>query len=326
MAKQSNKLTVVKVKSLKAPGRHSDGENLYLHVAPNGRKTWRFMYKIDGRQREGGFGSFPKVTLAQARAKAEEWRRMIAGGVDPLEAKKGAGAGLKAATDKRSFGDCVDKYVETKGAAWRAHKYRTQWRKSLLDHAASLWSLPVNEIAKEHVLGVLRPLWARLPDMAARVRGRIKSALDFAVANGWREPGPNPAAWRGNLIHIFPRPPDAIHHKALPYSKIPTFVTALRGQDSTGVRALEFVILTATRIGEVLEARWEEIDVDNAIWTIPAGRMKAGRAHRVPLAPRALDIIAEMAAIRTGDYVFAGSRGQEARRLREEAVRLLEPM
>jgi integrase len=311
MARSLNRLKALNVPSLKV-GRHSDGGNLYLIVGKDGSRRWTFMFSLGDRQREAGFGAAAKVSLAEARRKAAEWRSLLAHGVDPIEAKKGASEARKAVPLKPSFGECVDELIKTKGPAWRSEKYRRQWRKTLVEDAGSIWDLPVDEVATEHVLGVLKPLWARLPDAASRLRGRMEATLDFAAANKWREPGPNPAQWRGNLAHLFPKRPahQRGHHKALPYSELPAFVAKLREEDTTKARALELVILTATRISEVLGARWSEVDIEAAVWTVPGDRMKAAVEHRIPLAPRALEILAEMSAVRTNDYIFPGRRSR----------------
>jgi integrase len=167
-------------------------------------------------------------------------------------------------------------------------------------YAAPLRPLPVDEVAVEHVLAVLKPIWATKPETASRLRGRIEKVLDAARANGYRV-GENPARWRGHLDHLLPVRQRLTrgHHAAMPFVDVPGFVMALRAQESVAAHALEFLILTAGRTGEVLGTRWPEIDQENRLWIVPATRMKAGREHRVPLVPRAIEVLAMMQTIRT---------------------------
>jgi integrase len=172
-----------------------------------------------------------------------------------------------------------------------------------------VWPLPVDEVATEAVLSVLRPVWQRAPETASRLRGRIEAVLDFAKADGWRS-GENPAAWRGHLALILPKRQKLTrgHHVAMLYTEVPAFMTALRERKAMAALALEFLILTAARTGEVLGARWAEFDFEAKIWTVPATRMKAGREHRVPLSGRALAILARLADAKTGEFIFTGQR------------------
>jgi integrase len=308
MARTVNRLTPLSVSKLTKIGRHADGGNLYLTIAKDGSKRWTFMYSIGGRQREAGFGPVARVTLAEARRKGAEWRSLLGQGLDPMTESRAS----RDAAPKPTFGFCVEAFIKMKAPSWRSDRHHREWRQTLADHAASLWDIPVDEVGVEQVLDVLQPLWARLPDAGSRLRGRIETILDFASASTWRGALANPSRWRGNLQHIFAKRPALLrrHHAAMPYSKLPKFIAGLRNQRTPTSTALEFIILTAARASEALDVRWDEIDVEAAVWTIPAARMKAGVAHRVPLSPRVIEILTEMSAIRSSDFVFAGYRSR----------------
>jgi integrase len=291
------------------PGRHADGGNLYLTISKTGAgvsRRWTFLYSLAGKQREAGFGPAATVTLAEAREKAAGYRSMLAKGIDPLDAKK---AVQKAAAARKTFGQCADELIKSKRREWRSEVHAAQWRTTINDYCGPILDKPVDAIDTQAVLGVLQPVWGRIPETASRLRGRIEAMLDYAKANGLRS-GENPAAWRGHLALILPKRQKLSrgHHQAMPYPDIPEFLGKLRDTESIHALALEFLVLTAARSGEVLGARWNEIDLEAKVWTVPAARMKAGREHRVPLTSRALAILERMAGIRTGDLVFAGQR------------------
>ncbi len=208
-----------------------------------------------------------------------------------------------------TFGELADQIVSSLESGWRNEKHRKQWRMTLTRYAAPLRDKPVDTITVEHVLAVLMPLWTTRPATAARLRGRIEKVLDAATARGLRA-GVNPAVWRGNLDHLLPRSKRlaGVHHAALPFNEVPAFVSELSAQSSVVARALTFMILTGVRSGEALGARWDEIDPVTKVWTIPAARMKAGRAHRVPLSTPALTLLHKMEQHRSGDLIFPGQR------------------
>jgi integrase len=193
--------------------------------------------------------------------------------------------------------------------SWRNAKHAAQWHMTLQKYAAPLRRLPVDQVTTDDVLSVLRPLWQSKPETGSRVRGRIERVLDAAKAHGLRS-GENPARWRGHLDQLLPKRQRLTrgHHAAMPYADVPAFMSDLQSRQATAALALEFAILTAARSGEVLGARWDEFDLDRAVWTVPARRTKAGREHRVPLSPRALGIIKRSHEIRTNDFVFAGEK------------------
>jgi integrase len=313
VARLLNRLSDRAINSTKInPGRHADGGGLYLVVdRPGGKdaaKRWVFLYRKDGRLREMGLGGLLNVPIGKARVEAEKWRTVLgdrASRGDPIAERKRVAGGIP------TFGDFADKFLDAKEAGWRNDKHRAQWRMTLTEYAASLRRKPVSEIATEDVLSVLKPIWTEKPETAARLRGRIERVLDAARAAGHRT-GENPARWRGHLDHLLAKRQKLSrgHHAAMPYDEVPAFVVGLRDRPATAARALEFCILTAARSGEALAARWDEIDFDAKLWTVPAGRMKAAREHRVPLSDRAIAILREMEEGRTGEHVFPGQRSR----------------
>ncbi len=306
MARQLNKLTAIQVKKLTKAGRHSDGGGLYLHISKNGGRRWIYRYSVKAgdkaRLREMGLGSARDVSLAQARQLRQEASNHVLIGRDPI-------AERDKDTQTFTFGKAATDFVNAKEGEWKNEKHRAQWRSTLETHCAAIWEVPVDQIGIDEVLGVLKPIWGRIPETATRVRGRIERVLNAAKARGWRS-GENPALWRGNLDHLLPKPQKLArgHHAALPYKDVPDFMQMLRERTSVSARALEFLILTAARSGEVRGALWQEIDMEPMIWTIPAERMKAGRQHRVPLCQRAMEILKHAGPAGGDDYVFPGNR------------------
>jgi integrase len=296
------KLTARKVETAK-PGKYGDGDGLQLSVASTGAKKWVLRFLWQGKAREMGLGSFPEVGLAEAREKAIAARRLARSGIDPIAERK---------QDNRvpTFGELADEVVIEQSKGFRNEKHRAQWKMTLEIYAGPLRAKAVDAITTEDVLGVLKPIWSTKAETASRVRGRIERVLNAAKAKGHRS-GENPAAWRGHLENLLPRRQKLArgHHAAMPYADVPAFVAHLRERQATAALTLEFAILTAARSGEVLGARWPEIELDAKVWTIPPERMKAGREHRVPLSERAVMILNKMNEARIGDYVFPGSVG-----------------
>ena len=299
MGRQISKLSSRKVTTVTRAGRHSDGGGLYLNVTDSGAKSWLFMYKLAGRRREMGLGSARDVPLARARDLAAEARQHLAAGREPLA--------MRAKSAPMTFRQAADALIESMSPSWRNEKHRDQWTMTLRVYCAPIGPLPVSAIATDDVLRVLKPLWLAKAETASRLRGRIERVLDFAKARGMRS-GENPARWRGHLDALLPKRQKLTrgHHKAMPFDDVPEFVGKLRTMEGVGPQALEFAILTAARSGEVLGARWDEIDLDAKVWTVPAHRMKGAREHRVPLSKRATTILKKLAAVRSGDAVFPG--------------------
>ena len=311
------------------PGRHCDGDGLYLLVKKTGGRFWIFRYKVTGtKTREAGLGRAGEskncVRLAEAREKAATLFRQVKAGVDPLAARDAALAASKAAQQDATikgitFGEAARRYIDAHANSWRNPKHTGQWTATIETYANPVFGdIPVSEIGTAHVLASVEPIWATKSETASRVRGRIETVLDFAKARGWRS-GENPAAWKGHLSLTLPtrsKIAKVKHHAALPWADIGTFMVELQLQKGVGARALRFTILTAARSGEVRGARWREIDLVGATWAIPADRMKARREHRVPLSEQVLAILAEMSAARTSNdpaaLVFPGQTHDRA--------------
>ncbi|MEE7438896.1 tyrosine-type recombinase/integrase [Methylobacterium oryzae] len=313
MARAINRMSARTVQTLAEPGRHADGDGLYLVIDQNGGKRWVFLYRLAGRRREMGLGSLRTISLAKARELANRARTMVAEGEDPVEARQAEAPSPDPAPipSVTTFAEVAEAFMGERDGGWRNAKHRQQWRTSLMNYAAALREKPVSEVSTSDVLAVLRPIWREKPETASRLRGRIERILDAAKVEGHRQ-GENPARWRGHLEHTLPKPGKLSrgHHPALPYAEVPAFVAALRTRVAASARALEFIILTAARSGEVRGMRASEVDLDSGVWTVPAERMKAGRQHRVPLSRAALDLLApRLAVIDRNDFVFANSRG-----------------
>lgn len=292
-------LTARKVETAK-PGKYSDGGNLYLIVSPSGSRKWVLRFTWRGRAKEMGLGSALSVPLADARERAAGARRKIAQGLNPIEERK-RNNGIP------TFGQMADIVREALSSSFRNEKHKAQWKTTLETYAAPLRDKPVDTVATDDVLAVLKPIWTTKAETASRVRGRIEKVLDAAKAKGFRD-GENPARWRGHLDHLLPRRPKLTrgHHAAMPYEEVADFVARLRDSDSSAAQALELCILTAARSGEILGMRWDEVDLEKKLWTLPPTRMKAGREHRVPLSARAASILRDLHKVKSGEFVFPG--------------------
>jgi integrase len=290
-----------------------DGGNLYLQatVGKNGtvRRSWVFRYEFDQRRHDLGLGSLDTLNLGEAREKARGLRQQLVDGIDPFESRKQARKErlAKRAAEARAmtFEQCARECIESHADGWKNAKHAAQWVSTLKTYAYPiLGDLAVDDIATAHVVRVLQPIWKDKPETASRVRGRIEKVLGWATVRGFRS-GDNPARWRGHLQELFAakgkiRPVN--HHAALPYTDVPAFMSELRDRNSLSARALEFTVLTAVRTGETIGATWDEIDFAAKTWTIPANRMKAAKAHRVPLSDRAAEILASLP--REGEHIF----------------------
>jgi len=305
------KLTSLSVRQARRRGLYGDGGGLFLQVSESGAKSWVFRFKKADRLRVMGLGPAHTITLAEARDRARECRKLRLDGIDPIEARRAERAQAKLDAAKAvTFAECADAYITAHKAGWRNPKHAAQWPATLATYVnPTFGERPVQAIDTALVTRVMEPIWTKKPETASRVRGRIESILDWATARGYRQ-GENPARWRGHLENLFPRRSKVRrveHHAALPYSELSAFMLALRQQEGVAARALEFTILTAARTGEVIGARWEEINIAERLWSVPAERMKAGREHRVPLCGKALEIVEEMRAI-GGNFIFPGGK------------------
>ena len=313
MTRSLNRLTSLKVARAKRPGMYADGGSLYLRVAPGGSKQWIFRYAAStGRMRDMSLGAVHTFSLAEARERATEARKLRADGIDPLDHKRAQRAALRAADAKAmTFEQCARGFIKDNEAEWTNPKHRHEWETTLRKYVFPLLgSLPVEAIDTPLVLKVVKPLWERIPTTASRVLGRIQAVLGWATVHHYRS-GDNPARWQGHLEHALPalsKVAKAEHHAALPYPQVGAFVAKLRKDSSVGARCLEFITLTAARLGEAINAEWDEIDLANRVWVVPASRMKADREHRVPLSGAALAVLKAVQAIRQSDYVFPGTR------------------
>jgi len=315
MSKKVNRLSSVKVASSKKPGFYADGDGLYLQVTETGSRSWIFRFKIGRRSRDMGLGSLNTVGLAEARGMAAECRRRRLQGIDPIEARKSERVQVQLeAARSITFDDCRDKFIASHRAAWANDKHRMQWETTLKTYVTPVFgALPVQSVDVAVVTKALEPIWTKKPETASRIRGRIERILDWAKARGFRQ-GENPARWRGHLdILLAPRTKirRVRHHAALPYGKMPSFLVNVRERGAMAARALEFAILTAARTGEVLGARWDEFDLENKIWTVPASRMKAKREHRIPLSAAAFAIVRRLKSIQQNEFVFPGERSNK---------------
>lgn len=326
-----HKLTERAVKAAKAPGLYGDGGGLCLQVGPTGAKSWVYRYSRGGREHLMGLGPLHARTLDEAREKAREARQQLVDGVDPLQVKQERLQGLRAAQHAPkvpTFAVEASHYIAAHKSGWKSPKHQQQWINTLRDYAEPIiGSVPADRITTDHVLAVLRPIWQTKTETATRVRMRIEAVLDYAKVLKHRD-GENPARWRGHLDKLLPRPTKVAtveHHAALPYAEVPAFMRDLRAQAGIAALAVEVIILTAARTSEVFNMEWTEVDLDAALWSVPAARMKAGKPHEVPLSTRAVEVLRKMAELGTTGYVFKG--GKEGKPLSNMAgLKLLERM
>lgn len=303
-----NKLSARQVATFTEPNVYSDGGGLYLRLRVSGR-SWFFIGTLDGKRIELGLGSALDVSLAKARERAAEIRAMLIDGIDPRAER------AKARIQKKpvvTFGAFAMELLDDIEDGFKNPKHRQQWRSTLTNYAQPLFDVPINEVTTEQILAVLQPIWLSKAETASRLRGRIERILDAAKAKGMRT-GENPARGRGHLDLLLPKrsKTSVKHHPALPFTQISTFMAALRDRPAVAARALEFVILTAARSGEVRGMAWGEIDLEARLWTVPAARMKAGFIHEVPLSDAAMAILAGMKeeGLKPTDFVFPAPRG-----------------
>lgn len=320
MPKKARELSAKAVRDLKHPGTTKlpvtypvgGVSGLLMQVTAGGGRSWILRTLVGGRRREIGLGGFPDVPLADARTKAREAKDLIRAGIDPVEERRAARAALVQAQNGRTtWATAVEEFLKAQDAKFRNEKHRKQWRATLDAYAAPLAQRAVASIVVDDVLAVLTPIWTGKTETASRLRGRMEAVLAFSTVQGWRE-GDNPARWRGNLDTILPAPGKLAkvrHHAALSLADAPAWFADLRAREGTATRALEFLALTAARSGEVRGALWSEIDLDAALWTIPADRMKAGKEHRVPLTAEAVAVLKALPRIEGNPLVFPAARG-----------------
>ena len=312
MANQVNLLSALDVERKRDPGLYFDGEGLYLQVTGAGARSWIYRYSLNGKARWQGLGSAQRVSLRNARLARDEARTLVRKGIDPVGEKRAAREAQKTAEKKKvvKFKEAVEKYLRDHDDTWSNPKHRQQWHNTLATYAFPvIGEMPVTEVTAAQIVEILGPIWKEKSETARRVRGRIETVLDY-VADPDDHVFRNPATLTERLKKALPklkkRAPE--HHAALPYPEIGSFMSKLRERDAIAARALEFVILTAARTNEVLQATWVEVDLESAIWTIPPGRMKAGKEHRVPLSAQATLVLESMAIHRENDLIFPGMK------------------
>ena len=316
--KVNNALTPLAVKNAK-PGRHADGGGLQLLVKPSGARSWVYRFMLAGKSRDVGLGAagLGGMSLADARDEAAALRLKVKAGNDPLVERErlAAQALAKAQAAKvaeTTFRDVATTYIAANEESWRNPKHRQQWGNTLASYVYPvIGDLPVADVETAHVLKILEPIWRGKAETASRVRGRIETILDSAKARGYRQ-SENPARWPGHLAQILPARTRLSrgHHKAIAFEEIPAFIGTLRARAAVAALALEFTILTAARSGEVIGARWSEVDLAKATWTVPADRMKAAKEHRVPLSPRAVAILESLQPLGS-EWLFPGAKGNK---------------
>ena len=314
MPKIAREMSPIEVRRLNTPGYHAVGgvSGLLLQVTRTGGRSWILRFRIGDKRRDLGLGPFPDVTLAQAREKARAARELIAQGLDPVESRREVVADMVAKQAKTlTFDEATKKFMSKKGNEFRNRKHAAQWTRTLETYAGPvIGSLSVSQIELAHIVSVLDPIWTTKTETATRLRGRIEAVLNWATVSGYRT-GPNPAQWRGNLDALLAKPgklKNVQHRRALAIADTPAFLEELRKREGMSARALEFIILTATRSGEVRGAEWPEIDFEAEIWTVPAARMKAGREHLVPLSVDALELLKGLPRHEGCTFVFASPR------------------
>lgn len=318
MGKKAANLAPLTVSKLKTPGLHFVGHvaGLALSVSKTGSRSWILRMMIGGKRRDMGLGAFPEIPLVRAKELAAEKRQQVRDGIDPIAARREAQATLKAVQASFiSFEEAARQYIAAHEAGWKNAKHAAQWTTTLKTYAYPvIGKLHVRDVSLDHVLKIIEPIWKEKTETANRLRGRIEAILDWAKVRGSRT-GDNPARWKGNLDALLParnKVATVRHHSALDWQECPAFMNDLRSHEGNSAKALEFSILTACRSGEVRGARWTEIDMNRAIWTIPAARMKAGKEHRVPLSATVLKLLTALPSDNhdKNELVFPNGRGE----------------
>jgi integrase len=316
MARLIQQLTEAKIRALTKIGLHHDGAGLYLQIRPGGARSWIYRFRLNNRTRDMGLGALADVSLVKAREKASAARALVSDGVDPIEHTR-AQAIIPAAPKRHSsptFEEAAEAYVTDRLKRLRSDIHRHQWRQTLQDYAYPIiGKMPVREIGTNDVLAVLKPIWESKCETAARLRGRIERILARATVEGHRS-GANPATWRGHLQEALPPRSEVQpvrHFRAMDFHDVPAFMVELHRIDTVAAESLRFLILTAARTGEVIGARWNEIDWNEGTWTVPAARAKTNRNHVVPLSTGARAVLRAMEPLQssTEDFIFPGRNG-----------------
>ena len=303
------------VAAIKTEGRHPVGgvAGLHLRVTGEGHRGWVLRLQVGEKRTDYGLGPYPEVSLADAREKARAIRAQINAGEVPVGVMRARKAVLAEKTFVRTFESCAEAYLQDKKREWKNPKHRQQWHNTLQRYVyPHMGNLNVDDIDLPHVLACLEPIWHSKTETATRVRGRIETVLDWAQVRKYRTKE-NVARWKGHLDKVLPAPSKiqkVEHHKSIPYDEVADFVIKLQQRQGMAVKALILLILTCTRSGEVRGARWDEVDLDKGIWTIPAERMKAGKEHRVALPSAALELLRALPRVEGSNLLFPGTKGQ----------------
>lgn len=316
MPVRARELSALEVGRLKSKGFYFVGgvAGLALQVTDKGGRSWILRIRVgDGKRRDIGLGGYPDVTLAQAREKARATRDEILRGVDPVEQRRAARLALIAQRGaSMTFDEAARQFIDAKSAEWSNPKHVAQWSATLATYASpTIGKVQVSDVALPHIMTILEPIWTTKTETATRLRGRIESVLDWATVRGLRQ-GDNPARWKGHLDKLLAKPGKVArveHHAALPYAGVAEFMKQLAKRDGMAARALEVLILTAARSGEIRGATWDEIDLEARTWVIPATRMKAGREHRVPLSAQVVTLLKALPRLADNPLVFPAPRG-----------------
>ncbi|MGP5325197.1 tyrosine-type recombinase/integrase [Vreelandella titanicae] len=290
------------------PGLTNDGDGLYLKVGKGGGASWIYRFRWNGKLRDMGLGSYAEASLSEARESAAENRKHVKQGIDPLAAREQKSE--KEAVPV-TFTHCAARYIQSHRRSWRNAKHARQWVSTLKTYVRPvIGNQPIEDVTTQDILKILTPIWAVKNETAKRVQGRIENILDFAAAHEYRDPV-NPARWRGHLDKLLAKPSrvqKVNHHPAMPYDQVATFISSVQRYNSMSSKALLFLILTATRTSEVLNAEWHEIDIGKATWQIPAERMKVNREHRVPLSKQAVELLLALPRVRGNSFIFPGMK------------------
>jgi len=315
MPKKVKKKSHVEIERITTPGRHAVGgpAGLLLVVKPTGARSWMLRTRVGVKRRSIGLGGYPDVSLSEARRKAKDLKEKIESGVDPVEEKrKDRDALIKEQTRYMTFEEAARRCHRKKAAELKNDKHIRDWISSIERHVIpTIGDISVSEIGLPEVLAVLKPIWTEKTETASRIRQRIEQILNWATVSGYRT-GENPARWAGNISEILPKPSKVfkrVHFKALPYEQMGSFMVELRKRPAMTARALEWIILTACRSAEARGATWDEIDLKQRIWTIPADRMKMDREHRVPLCDDAVKLLKNLPRFEGSNYLFTAARG-----------------
>jgi integrase len=316
MARNRRTLTAKAVERWRTQGRHPDGTvpGLYLQISDTGAKSFVLRYQLNKQpERMLGLGSASTLTLKQARKRARDARLLLLDRIDPIDHKRAAQQAAKLAEQRKlTFAEAARLYFDQNESKWRNANHREQFLNSLQTLAfPAIGGMDVAEVQTGDVLRVLDPIWKTKTTTADRVRNRIEAVIDWAVVRGHRPPGTNPAAWKNHLDQVLPavhKVAPVVHHAAMPYADVPDFMTKLRANQSIAARALEFLIYTAARSGEVRDAKWSEIDLDSKTWIVPGERMKGGREHRQPLSEAAIELLRSLPHEDGNPFLFVGGR------------------